>query len=124
MLNIDSDALQCDLAETYHIYEMKELPLSKVALFAVGLRGNSRIKLKMQNLQYPIETILQANIVDRLSLLVWAKTENGRKGRNRPISIAQKLLGLGETKKVVAFTSANDFEKAKQAILEGGESRG
>lgn len=124
MLNIGSDALQCDLAETYRIYEMKELPLSKVALFAVGLRGNSRIKLKMQNLQYPIETILQANIVDRLSLLVWAKTENGQKGRNRPISIAQKLLGLGETKQVVAFTSANDFEKAKQAILEGGESRG
>lgn len=121
MINIDEDALQCDFAETYHIYEMRELPLSKAALFAIGLRGNSRIKMKMQNLQYPIETILQANIVDRLSLLVWAKTENGRKGRNRPISIAQKLLGLGETKKVVAFTSANDFEKAKQAILKGGK---
>ena len=38
MLNTDSDALECDLAETYHIYNYKELPLKKVALFSVGLR--------------------------------------------------------------------------------------
>lgn len=121
MMNIDEDALQCDLAETYHVYEMKELPLTKVALFAFGLKGDSRIKLKMQNLKYPLETILQANIVDRLSLLVWANTKDGQKGRNRPMSIAQKLLGIGETKKVIAFTTAADFEKAKQAILKGGD---
>lgn len=121
MMNVDEYALQCDLAETYHIYEMKELPLSKVALFAIGLRGDSRIKLKIQDLKYSLDTVLLANIVDRLSYLVWFKTKDGQKGRNRPMSVAQKLLGLGETKKVIAFTSASDFENAKHAILGGSD---
>ncbi len=120
MMNIDEDALQCDFAETYHIYEMRELPLSKAALFAIGLKGDSRIKMKMQNLKHPLETMLLAVAIDRLSLLVWSKTKDGEKGKNRPVSIAKKLYGIEETKKVIAFTTASDFEKAKQAILEGG----
>lgn len=120
MLNMDEDALQCDLAETYHIHEMKELPLSKVALFAVGLRGDSRIKLKMQNLNFSLETVLLANIVDRLSYLVWFKTKDGQKGKNKPDSITRKILGMTETKKVVSFVSAKAFEESKRKILKEG----
>ncbi|MCI9292990.1 MAG: DUF5361 domain-containing protein [Erysipelotrichaceae bacterium] len=124
MIELDEDALQCDLAETYHIYDMRELPLTKVALFSVGLKGDSRIKLKLQNMKYPFEMILLANIVDRLSYLVWFKTKDGQKGKNRPASIAKKLLGMDEPNYVISFSSANDFERRKREILKGGNLDG
>ena len=40
MMALDEDALVCDLAETYHIFDMYELPCLKVATLAKGLRVN------------------------------------------------------------------------------------
>lgn len=120
MLNYDSDLLECDLAENYNIYNYRELPLSKVALFSVNLRENSRIKLKMNNTNYSLETVLLSSIVDRLSYLVWAKTEDGRKGRNKPISITSKLLNINvnaEDNEIIAFNTGEDFEIMKKKIL-------
>ena len=120
MLNYDSDLLECDLAENYNIYNYRELPLSKAALFSVNLRENSRIKLKMNNTNYSLETVLLSSIVDRLSYLVWAKTEDGRKGRNKPISITSKLLNINvnaEDNEIIAFNTGEDFEIMKKKIL-------
>ncbi len=120
MLNYDSDLLECDLAENYNIYNYRELPLSKVALFSVNLRENSRIKLKMNNTNYSLETVLLSSIVDRLSYLVWAKTEDGRKGKNKPISITSKLLNINvnaEDNEIIAFNTGEDFEIMKKKIL-------
>lgn len=44
MIRDDEDALICDLAETYHIYDYRSLPLRLVATLAAGLRENSRVK--------------------------------------------------------------------------------
>lgn len=118
MLNYDSDALECDLAETYHIYNYKELPLSKVALFSVGLRNDSRIKLKMSDCEYSLDTILLASAVDRLSYLVWSKTDDAQKGKNRPLFIVSKLLKSTEIDDdIVAFNSGEEFERARNKIL-------
>ena len=38
MIKTDEDALICDLAETYQIYDYKSLPAYMVATFSVGLR--------------------------------------------------------------------------------------
>lgn len=125
MLNYDSDLLECDLAENYNIYNYRELPLSKVALFSVNLRENSRIKLKMNNTNYSLETVLLSSIVDRLSYLVWAKTEDGRKGRNKPISITSKLLNINvnaEDNEIIAFNTGEDFEIMKKKILKKEEA--
>ena len=46
MIRLDRDALICDLAETYHIYDMRSLPLQTVATLSAGLRDDSRIKMK------------------------------------------------------------------------------
>ena len=43
MIAIDEDALICDLAETYQIYDYRRLPVQTVAVFSLGLRDNSRI---------------------------------------------------------------------------------
>lgn len=52
MLSTDRDALICDMAETYHIYDMRALPVETLATLACGLRDDSRIKLKMSDVRY------------------------------------------------------------------------
>ena len=123
MLKTDRFALECDLAETYPIYNMYELPLSKVALFSYGLRENSRIKMKMSGSSYPFETMLLAGILDRLSLLCWSKTEDAQKGVNRPDSVLSNLLGNDpkDNREHLVFDSLEDFERTRKEIIEKGE---
>lgn len=111
MISLDRDALICDLAETYGIYDLRALPVSTLATLAVGLREDSRIKICISGVKVSRTEMLLAAAVDRLSLLVWAKTENGRNNVNRPKSILDIILGEEEQKSDVrSFASAEDFE--------------
>lgn len=127
MISIDEDALVCDLAETYQIYDYKQLPLNEVAVFAYGLRDDSRIKQIMSNQIVPLETTLLASIVDRLSLSLWLQTKDGQKGVNRPASIADQLIKRDKSendgKDYLVFESGEDFENYRKALLAktGGE---
>lgn len=119
----NKDAVICDLAETYNIYDYKELPCSKVALFAVGLRENSRIKTMMSNIKYSLDTTMLAAVLDRLSVLVWFNTEDGRKGINRPAMITDKLYisDKKEDSDIVAFDTPAEYERYRRLIMEKGE---
>ena len=127
MISIDEDALVCDLAETYQIYDYKQLPLTQVAVFAYGLRDDSRIKQIMSNQIVPLETTLLASIVDRLSLSLWLQTKDGQKGVNRPTSIAELLTKNhkeeSDKRDYLVFESGEDFENYRKALLAktGGE---
>ena len=125
MIQTDEDALICDLAETYGIFDYRQLPVDQVAVFAFGLRDDSRIKLAMTNSKVPFETFLLAGVLDRLSALVWFKTTDGQKGVNKPLMVAEELTGKTKAKerKEMIFDSGEDFEEYRQQILEkiGGE---
>lgn len=118
MIKLDENSLICDLAETYHILDYKQLPPTKVAVFACGLRDNSRIKMKISGQTVPFDTLLMAGVADRLSILVWAKTKDGQKGKNRPPMMVDALTKkeLKETE-VVVFYSGEDFEEARNRII-------
>lgn len=118
MINLDEEALICDFAETYNIYNMRGLPCDYVAILAVGLRENSRIKMKMSDRNVPMEQLLMASMVDRLSILVWKDTKDGQKGRNKPKSILETMLrGNNNEGKYKTFNSIEDFEKARASII-------
>lgn len=121
MIARDKNALMCDLAETYHIYDYKSLPLSRVAIFAVGLRDDSRIKMKISGMKYPTETLLLASAVDRLSLLAWMNSKDGTKGVNRPKSVLDELLGKEDERDIEAFNTPDDFERRRREIIAKGE---
>lgn len=74
MLHTDRDVLLCDLAETYHIYDLGGLPLLTLAALSVGLRDDSRIKMLMLGRAYISPQLLQAEIADRLGLIIYALT--------------------------------------------------
>lgn len=120
MLNADQDAVLCDLAETYHIYDYRRLPAVSVATLASGLREDSRIKLKLAGELQPLNTMLLAAIADRLTLLLWARTKDGEKGRNRPKMIVDSLMEQQYPDKTKGFKKAEDFERAWAAAT-GGE---
>ncbi|MCY7159102.1 DUF5361 domain-containing protein [Streptococcus mitis] len=127
MINLDEDALVCDLAETYQIYDYKQLPLNQVAVFAYGLRDDSRIKQIMSDQIVSLEITLLANIVDRLSISLWLQTKDGQKGVNRPTSIAELLKKNhkeeSDERDYLVFDSGEDFENYRKALLAktGGE---
>src|SRR5690625_8020912 len=91
MIELDEDALVCDLAETYQIYDYRQLPPSRVAVFAYGLRDDSRIKMKSSGQNVPIDTILLAGMSDRLSTLDWFETADGQKGKHGRASLPDML---------------------------------
>lgn len=121
MLESDEEAVICDLAEYYHIYNYKDMPPETVAIFCKGLSEDSRIKLKMSKQKVKLDTMLLASIVDRLTLLVWSKTKDGQKGRNQPKSIVDRLIKPIKQKEEVAFSTSEEFEEVRNRILrEGG----
>ena len=124
MLNTDEDAVICDLAETYRIYNYKDMPPETVAIFCNGLRDDSRIKMKMSGQKVKLDTMLLASTVDRLSLLVWAKTKDGQKGRNKPKSLVDGINKPVKVKEELAFTTGEEFERIRNKILKEGAQYG
>jgi len=53
-----------------------------------------------------------AAIVDRLSMLIWMQSEDGRNNTNRPESILADLLGTTNKTKYDTFQTGADFHKA------------
>ena len=117
MVITDEDALICDFAETYGIYDYRRLPLRRAAVFASGLRENSRIKIKMSGLNAAPDTVLNAAIADRVGMLVWMQSTDGIKGRNRPVSILEKLLNPQKEELIAAFESGRAFDEERKRLL-------
>lgn len=124
MINTDEDALQCDLAEVYHIFDYKSLPCSKVAIFSSGLRDNSRIKMILHNDKYTLHERLGALCADRLTDLVWSKTKDGQKNRNRPPSIYAQMIEHDNNSAVVTFEGVDAFNEARAKIMSKGGTNG
>lgn len=119
MIALDEDALICDFAETYHIYDMYKLPVLYVATLAAGLRDNSRIRMKASGLSVEVNTLLLAHIADNTAINVWMKTKDAEKGRNQPKRIVDALTEkINPSKKLKQFKTGADFDKAWRALHE------
>lgn len=113
------DELVCDMAETYHIYDLRALPVRKLATLALGLSKDSRVMMVMAGVKLTTTETLLCHVIDRLSLLAWLQTKDGATGRNRPKSILEELTKEKAVKDYETFTSINDFEAARRRILGG-----
>lgn len=112
MIKLDEDALICDLAETYHIYDYRSLPVKLVATLSAGLRDNSRIKLKAIGSPVDLETIMLAAVADNLSMI---RAGFSKDGRSKPYLFTEAIQGEKKPK-VKGFKNAADFEAALKRI--------
>ena len=124
MINVDRDALICDLAETYHVFDFKSLPCKMVGILSCGLRDNSRIKMSLSGEELNLERALLAGIYDNTKILSWLNSSDGAEGINRPESIFKSLLKDEEDdSEILSFESKEEFWEAWNSIA-GGEKDG
>lgn len=108
MINKSEDALICDFAEAYQIYDYKLLPVKLAATFAAGLREDSRIKLLMRGAEKARSDVLLAMILDSLSDIF-----GDDKGKRE--SLAGFLLGINgndKSEKIIGYKTPEAFEEA------------
>ena len=115
MVSLDEEALICDFAETYHVFDWRSLPVRTAATLAIGLGEDSRIMRKLSGVPVTVETLLLATIADALHILVWQNTKDGTKGRNRPALIAEKLIQT--PKEETGFNTVDDFRKWREEMI-------
>lgn len=110
----------CDFAETYHIYNIYQMPVEYIATLAIGLREDSRIKMKASGLRVDIKSLLLAHIVDNTAIRVWQNSKDGEKGRNMPKSMLMTLTEeIDWSKKAKAFNTGADFDKEWEKLKNG-----
>mgnify|MGYP002516544657 CR=1 FL=1 len=120
MIALDEDALICDLAREYHIYDYRSLPCKTVAALSFGLRNESKIKMKIMGLRATTEQMLLASIADRVGELEWMQTKDGVRGRNRPVSILKEMIEEEREKDTVVFGSGEEFDAAWEKAVGRG----
>lgn len=83
-----------------------------VATLAVGLNENSRTMRKLTGNTLSVEQMFLAMIIDNLQFLVWSKTKDAEKGRNKPESLYKRLVGIEDKKRdeLVSFKTIEEFE--------------
>lgn len=125
MLEVDEDAVICDLAETYGVLDCEALPITLVATLADGLPDSSRIMRKLSGAAYTFEETALAAILDAVNLLAWLKTEDARSGTNRPPSVIEAMKVAATPPDSLTFSNGEEFMKEREKYLErGGEDNG
>lgn len=106
MIHLSEDTLICDLAETYHIYDYRSLPLKTVATLSAGLREDSRIRLLAADAPADLEVLILSAIADNLTLLRAGMS----KDKTKPFLFTDAIWG--DKKKIhgAAFDTVEDFE--------------
>ena len=116
MISFDENALICDFAETYHIYDYKALPPHLAAVLAAGLRENSRIKMKANKQRLTNTEFLIAVVADRLGALLAGLTKS-----NMPPLLSEKAFEHKEKstndKEVLKFKDPAAFEQARKRFI-------
>lgn len=111
-IDLDEDAMICDLAEYYQIYDYKQLPLETVAILVYGLRDHSRIKMKMTDSRLTVEQTLFAIMADDLNYIAWSKTKDAQANINKPESILERLRNKDVQQDCTGFATGADFMRA------------
>ena len=118
MIALDEDALICDFAETYHIYDIYSLPAYYVATLAKGLRIDSRSMMAVNGLKVDVKTLLLARIADSCAINVYFKSKDAENGQNRPKSIVSLLTGTSQQEANRDFDTGEDFIKEWRRLNE------
>ena len=117
MISVDRDAVICDMAETYHIYDFHTLPVQTFATLAVGLRGDSRIKMRIQEMTHISPVFSLVSIADTLSQLAHALV--GKEGSPPPALLSDIMNGKQSHKESEGFSSIEEFEAVRKRIFIG-----
>lgn len=115
MLAKHKNALICDLAETYRIYDWRRVPVKTLGIFAAGLRPDSRVVLEQVGEDFSTDTMILASIADTTRYILHAF--GAKKGDPLPPSLVEALRHKDEVQEEQRFRTGDDFDAARDAIL-------
>jgi len=119
MRAICKDALICDFAEYYHLYDLHSVDLRTASVLACGLPADSRSIRKITGQKYSLEMIIRMKTLDTLASIEHAYVSvHSKRKVPRPQSIFKLLSGKTD-KDVQAFRSGAEFEIARERLLRG-----
>lgn len=109
---LDKDALICDFAQYYNIYDYLQYGVTKAAIYAYGLPEDSRIKKKIQNRSYDMATFWQVAVIDVLKGFRYSFEKCHYKSVEKPESTLDALTGRMNENDNASFESKEEFEAA------------
>lgn len=103
------EELICDLAETYGIYDWKQMPQTYISILTAGLRDESRVKMKLSGQRLTTDQGFLVVLIDQLNWVLWQRS--GKKS-GKPKSLYKQLTEPQKPKEDLAkFSSEEDFDK-------------
>jgi hypothetical protein len=118
MIATGEDLLICDFAETYNIYDYRSLSTKSAAIYAAGLRADSRIMMKLSDSNYGVKEMLLSILCDEIRGWHYSMTEDAESQINKPQSIRELLFGTQENVKAnVSFDSGEAFDEEWRRII-------
>ncbi len=111
------DELICDMAETYHVLNWRELPLKTAAILASGLHQDSRCRMKLNGMKLRSEEYTAMAILDEVRFFHWNMLpKEFKKGRKKPESVLLKMLRMEDRPDVTGFRTPEEFEARRKQI--------
>lgn len=93
--------------------------MTVLAKLVIGLRAESRVKMRTSGSKLTMEQTLMVMIFDRLNLLCWSKTEDAKHKRNRPKALLDQIMQKSDEFEV--FESGEDFDRARAKLIGGNK---
>lgn len=89
------------------------MPVQKLAIFAKGLKSDSRVMVKMSPYTVPLRDVLLASLIDEIRAFRYSFSKDAKNGSNAPEMLVRVFQRNAEKhkSKVEAFDSPADFEK-------------
>lgn len=125
MRGIDEDALICDFAQYYSVFDIDLLELGMAATLACGLPEDSRIMKAVNGNRPDGEKVHRLAVLDALRSIEFALWQtHSKKKLQRPESLLEKLLNTGreKEKELKGVNSAEEFEKVRTRIIQGTQA--
>lgn len=88
------------------------MPAQKLAIFAKGLKSDSRVMVKMSPYTVPLRDVLLASLIDEIRAFRYSFSKDAKTGNNAPHMLVRAFQRNQDQKKsnVIAFDSSEDFE--------------
>lgn len=95
-----------------------------MAIFSIGLRQESRVMSKLTEINTIREDVLLTAIYDNLNWLLWSKTKDGQKNRNKPKQLTEIIFNKKDEKDIRSFNTSKDFKIERIKIIENARKGG
>lgn len=109
--------MYCDLAEVYHVYDFRELPLLTAARLARGLPADCRAWRKIRGEELRFGERLAVLAFDVLTQIRFYAARAAGYKVPFPKALYSELTGAKTEKGADGFDSAEDFERERQRIM-------